>query len=367
MVSPLLLGGLSAGASLLAGFGNQRAAKKQAKTQAAKEYIANELNKRNIMRTNKAKQKLALKLGKELKNTKEVTTTTSSHAGESRQDNYSYVDTAGMMAAAEKAGFNPVTFVNAGGLQAYTQTGSLSREWSSDEVTETRSGHNAVAVANLKAQLMTPETFLMDAGVAQNIPDIFSVLGDAAGAGIKSYSDQANINDAQDLQRELLNTKLAAIQKQAGSNRGLSFTPSISTSGGSRTTGSPSGGGSGRSGGLSTGGKGGTWQNPVPLEMDEPPKVTNPHIAYGGRVNPFLADAGGAWTQRYGEGVEVLAGVGIAAADAKENMSPFWRRYLGLDDKRSGWDRLLGEANDAAKWMFGPGFGPERNWPINLK
>lgn len=363
MVYPLLMAGLSAGASLLSGIGNQRAAKKQAKTQAAKEYIANELNKRNIMRTNEAKRKLALKLGKELKNTKEVTT--QDHAGGSRQDNYSYVDTAGMMAAAEASGFNPVTFINAGGLQAYTQTGSLSADWSQD--TETRTGHNAVAVANLKAQLMTPETFLMDAGVAQNIPDIYSVLGDAAGAGIKAYSDQANVNDAQSLQRELLNTKLAAIQKNAQSNRSsgsLTSVPSISTSGGTRTSGSASGGGAGASGGLS---KGGTWENPKPLPQDDDVKYTNPHISYGGRVNPFLADAGGAWTQRYGEGVEILAGFGIAAADAKENMSPFYRRYLGLDDKRSGWDRLFGEANDAAKWMFGPGFGPSYKWPINLK
>lgn len=317
--SALLAGGLS----LLSGFGAQQSAKKQAKTQAAHDLIARLVNEENIRRDNEVRANLAKDVAKKAKvitkklektplvqKTETKGSVTSSRTSDSKTDNYSYVDTEGMMKAAEAAGFNPVTFLNAGGLQAYTQTGS--RTTLSDTqtditdmlVTNTTTGHNAGLSAQIQsqtdqfsAQLASPTTYQMSATQVGKIPSTMEVIGDAGTAALNAYrQDEARQNN-QDFQREMLNTQLAAIQKASGANKfggGFGTVPSMSTSGGTTVTGG---------GGLTP--KVGT--------------VTNPWAGVGGVVSPSWPDAETV-ENRYAEGVSIPYGIIGGFNDATRNV-----------------------------------------------
>lgn len=352
MLSALLAGGLS----LVSGLGARQAAKSQQKRQAANDMIANAVNKQRVDEQNATNAKLGKQLLKVKEKSTETTsgTVTTQHdeyedaAIASSQDNYSYVDTAGMMQAAEDAGFNPVTWLNAGGMQAYTQTGSRglttssSRSGSTDAVTtnmttsSTRSGMNAAAAYNL----MSPESALVTASQATNIPSVAQAVGNAGTAALDVYRQDAARQQSQDFQRELLNLQLDAIQKAKANpgstvNRTISTgTPSYSTSGGTVTR----GGAASRSGGLSPEPKVGTWTNPQPLKAGDPPTSSDVLTSVGIKSNPYFPDAGGAITQRYGEGVEIIAGLGIAAGDLYWNLPEAVKENLrnSVSTKRPG-------------------------------
>lgn len=275
------------GLSLLSSFGQRQATKKANKMKAAQDLIANQQNEANTA----AKNKRNLDLGKALLKAKEVTTTkesgsnvTTSEHGEGEEsfsethattsqdethDNYSYVDTEAMMAAADKAGFNPVTWLNAGGLQAYTQTGSRDHTsvtsdsysagsrsaWSFDKTTEdfgkttteTKTGHNAAAAY----ALMSPESAVVQSTPQDPVPSITSGIADAGTAALKMYQTEQTKLDSQAFQSAMLDKQLAAIQasnKNRGGNTGNpatgkngtgNGTPSVVTSGGKVQTAKP--------------------------------------------------------------------------------------------------------------------------------
>lgn len=312
---PLIAGGLS----LVSGLGARQSAKSQQKRQAANDMIANQVNEARIAEKNRRN----LELGKALLKTKE---TTREQINETRTettalDNYSYVDVDGMMDAAERAGFNPVTWLNAGGMQAYTQTGTrgVTESTYKADNTTTRRGHNAAAAY----ALMSPESALMTASQATNIPSIAEAVGNAGKAAFDVYRQDAARQQSQDFQRELLGLQLDAIQRNRGSGvtggtQVGNGTPSYSTNGSTVTR----GGSASSGGGLSM--HSAPISGPI-LKAGDPAEATNPWSAFNGRVNMRMPDAGGAFSDRYGEAGEMIYGLGLMGIDAWENLPPQWK------------------------------------------
>lgn len=379
MWGSLLAGGLS----LLSGFGAQQSAKKQAKQQAANDYIANATNARNVGRTNAINTKLGQKLGKALVNSKQTVTehtqgsvTLNRESGSdsgSDTDNYSYVDTAAMMAAADAAGFNPVTFLNAGGMQAYTQTGSRTRGWerSFDNQTEitdlmvtTKSkGHNAAAGYQLMAGLMSPQTFQMQSSQAVKIPSMLETIGDAGTAALNQYNNDARHQSNQDFQREMLGKQLDAIQKNSGRNNNPSrsfYSPTTTTSGGKTVTsaGGALGSGPSISGPFERGiGKATNPWGPGPMGIDT--KWSDAET-FSDRYGDIAEEVAGAWNlandstkSAVGRNIPSIIREewkGLPAASASEK--DWLQRNFGLSDTRSGFQRMFGELEPVRKWLF---------------
>lgn len=298
---------ISGGLSLLSGLGAQQSAKKQAKTQAASDMLARMENERLMNEKNAANKSLGKQLLKyPEKTTEKVSETRTSERDSSETsttassiDNYSYVDVDAMMAAAEKAGFNPVTWLNAGGMQAYTQTGSRGLSQTQTDIHEsmsetltskretTRRGHNAAAAF----ALMSPEAALVTASQAVNIPSTMEVLGNAGTAAFNTYRQDAARQQSQDFQREMLGLQLNAIQRAraGGGTQSGTGTPYTSTSGSTTVS---SRNGVPATGGGSTGFAGGGG-NGVPLGGYPGDKVTvvNPYRFEGGTIDPTSPDA----------------------------------------------------------------------------
>lgn len=314
---------IQGGLSLVSGLGARQSAKSQAKRQAANDMIANQVNEQRVAEKNRRNLELGKSLLRERETTREQISEKRTETTASAIDNYSYVDVEGMMAAAEEAGFNPVTWLNAGGMQAYTQTGS--RGLSSTESTykadntTTRRGHNAAAAY----ALMSPESALMNASQATNIPSIGEVVGNAGTQAFDVYRQANARQQSQDFQREMLNLQLDAIQKNKGSTikGGTAVgngTPSYTTNGSTITR----GGTATPSNGLSVTSSPATGGT---LKAGDPAEFTSPFAIHGFNSNPKWADAGGAVQQRYGEAGEMLYGLGLVAIDAWHNVPDSWK------------------------------------------
>lgn len=303
MIGALIAGGLS----LVSGFGGQSSAKKQAKKQRAYDLEARAYNEHQTKLKNRANKKLGQKLLKQKETTTTTTKGTESTVVDSAQHNYSFVDTKAMMEAAEASGFNPVTWLNAGGMQAYTQTGSIGRTSSLSATdmkeTITRKGHNAAAAY----ALMSPESALVTASQATNIPSTAEVLGNAGKAAFDVYRQDQARQQSQDFQRELLNLQLGAMQKAKGDpgstvNRTISNgTPSYSTNGGTTTRGGVASGTGGLSSGHSSPNVGVNSPNQK-WDIQQPEQVnpffdmgwkTNPNMPAASSVEDYLGDVGG--------------------------------------------------------------------------
>lgn len=202
---PLAMAAISGGLSLMSGLGAQKSAKKQAKTQAAMDEFARRYNADRLGEYNSEVRNL----GRELLETPQVTDTT--------QANRSWVDVDAMMLAADKAGFNPVTWLQAGAMQSYTQSASYNHTEQNDPVAA--------------FQMMMPQLQQIQAGTATNIPSALSVIGDAGQAALKSYQTDMRLADSQSFQERLLGLKLNAIQ-QGKSTSGFGSTPRTTSSGG---------------------------------------------------------------------------------------------------------------------------------------
>jgi len=175
----------------------------------------------------------------------------------------SWVDTDGMMAAAAKAGFNPVTFLMAGGMNAFTQ-----RETVTDGQTVT-TGANAAAAAQLGQS---------------TAPGFGEVLAGALNTGFNLYNDERKQQQANLFQKSLVDTQIAASAQRGAYGGSRSFyTPS-------RT----------HTGNLATASAYPTGAPQVPEVGDV--TVTNPHRVPW--VDPTVPDAA-AMEERYG-GSEIL-------------------------------------------------------------
>lgn len=213
-MDPLLGGLISGGLSLLSGFGAKQSAAKQSRQQIINDNAANYYNEQQIAAMNAARRHLGERLLETPQWSKESNI----------QENRSWVDTDAMMMAAERAGFNPVTFLNAGGLAAYTQSNTTSYRESS--------GNDPVAAF----QMMMPTANQRSATQAANIPSVMSIVGDAGQAALKSYQADARLQDSQAFQERLLNLKLSQLQQPSSKSRsgldtGFGSTPRTGGSG----------------------------------------------------------------------------------------------------------------------------------------
>lgn len=257
MLGMLALGGLSLAGNVLSGIGAKQASGKQARLQMIADANAAAANAATMAEVNAKREQLGRELltipevteRVEKRNFQSTTENESSSRTDSASHNYSYVDVDNMMAAAERAGFNPVTWLNAGAMAAYTQTGTVgsestyssSRSLSTDtgwgSIVETRAGHNASDAF----KIMVPEYQLQQ---ASQVPAQHSVL-QSIGTGLTSA---ANVMSPI-LQTEM---RIDAANKLAAKNGATSYGNSLSgggTGGGSAIT---LGGATGVNRGLST-------------------------------------------------------------------------------------------------------------------
>lgn len=301
---------LAAGLSAAGGLFQQKAAKSAERRAQAAHFIADQRNQEELNRVNSENWKLGSTLKDWLSAQKETTTektkgyvsTTQKGSAKSR----SYVDYEGMMKAAEAAGFNPQTFLNAGGLQAYTvtetDTEDTNRVDTDMSVTTTRKGHNALGAAQIAAQLMSPQAHVATAQPTHHIPHAGEAVVSGLQAGLNQFNSDKRLADTQAFQRELLNTQLAAIQKAPPMSRSF-FTPGFSTSGSLTQS-----------------------QQQAPLAGLGSPiapssgevKVTNPWDQF--LVEPKNRDAS-ALEERYGEVGGSLLGIPILIDDAMLNLT----------------------------------------------
>lgn len=295
MLDPITIGlGLaSAGGGLLSGMGASQASAKQGRLQQIQDNEARRLNNEQLWGVGMVNDQRNA-LGRELLTVKETTDI------EQWDDSTSgsWVDIDGMMAAAERAGFNPVTFLNAGGMQAYTQGWSKSYQRSKT----TREGHNAADAF----KMMIPEYALASASQVPQQHSMLSALGGALTAGANTLGTQYRANQSYDAQM--------ARVLAAGASRGMGLTDGNGYAG---TYASPGSAGSGVIPGLAGGGSTGKgdayWPAyelpPSQLWEVKKPESTNPlPPSWGWSIPPGYANAE-SWEDTFGEPVSWPYGI----------------------------------------------------------
>lgn len=135
------------------------------------------------------------------------------------------LDVDGMMAAAERSGFNPVTFLQNGGMQAFIS------EWS--ESSSTTRGHNAAAAA----QLASPQVQQVAPKPVSTAPGIGSIVTGALTAGYGAYAENQQRLQDQQFQKDMLDRQIAGVAKANAMKGGRSmYVPSTTTSGATGTS-----------------------------------------------------------------------------------------------------------------------------------
>lgn len=263
------LAGAQALSSLAGGLFGRSSAKKAARNAAEAKARADAYNLEMITRTNVKNEAL----GRELLDVPLEQFTTNSF------------DASAFHAAAAEAGFNPQTFLNAGGLSAFTNQHVYSK------------GHNAVAAY----QMMMPQTHQIDADPTQRIPSVGEIGFSALSDGLKTFGEGMARADQQAHQQSMLSQQLAAIQSSSNRNSRQLGVPGFSTSGSQIT--------SRGSGGLAK-----PKTKAISIDLGDPSaperdgtKFVNPYVNW--RVDPTSPN-GEAAEDRYGDG-PVAFGHGI--------------------------------------------------------
>lgn len=194
-------------------------------------------------------------------------------------DTQHVVDLKAMNAAAIEAGYNPVTLLRSGGLQAFTRSHSKS----------TTTGHNAMAAAQAQGAVPSTGSIVMGA-LGDGLGSIASGISQASGSGKLGYFPPAP-------------SSVSAVASVA-SSLGL----------GGAGFGAAAGGGGVTNGGVVK--NAGAPMTPV----FKAPETVNPWRTYS--VDPTTGGAG-PFTQRYGESelVEMLAGTFALADDVWYNIT----------------------------------------------
>lgn len=264
MLPMLALGAMSMAGSVISGIGAKQASAKQARLQMIADGLAREENARQLAVVNEARERL----GRELLTVPEV----------------SWVDTDAMMAAAERSGFNPVTWLNAGGMQAYTY----------------RLGHNAADAF----KMMIPEYALSQ---ASQVPQQYSAL-QGIGAGLSGAANVMGTQYRADQSYDLQMAKMAMGMGMAGVNSGMGLSQGnglmSALSFGSRSE-------SGSAGGLSPYAYPDNWKAG---------KVEVTHPFGRGFIDPFTSNAD-VKEARYGEPGDWLFGLDTMIHDSVRNMT----------------------------------------------
>lgn len=261
MLPMLALGALSFGGSLLQGMGAKQASAKQGRMQMIADALARQENERILAEVNAKREQL----GQEMLNTPE-------QRG---------VDAEGFMAAAERMGINPVTYLNAGGLSSHGWV----------------IGHNAEAAY----KLMAPEYQLSQ---ASQIPQQHSMLS-AIGAGLSSagtaMGTQYRADMSYDLQMNNMNMSMDKFMMGLSNSNGLQTALSYGMSGGGNAS-------------RGTGQQAGVSSLPYPTKWEQGKvEVTNPHQNW--QVDKTQADAE-AYETRYGDIAQEVFGAYNLLADS---------------------------------------------------
>lgn len=346
MIEMVGLAALSGAANLASGLGSQQAAAKRGRLQQMEDAKTEQRNRDHLDLVNAHRQAL----GRELLT---IPQTDSVREGvDTSTDNYSYVDVEGMMAAADKAGFNPVTWLNAGGLGAYTQTGSRASSRSFSDRIQT--GHNASDAF----KMMIPEYFLAQPSQVAPQSSVLQAVGGAGTAALSTFTDLYKSQNAITSKENMFNRQMETILKGAGSAYGGGL--SGGTSGSMVTMGGPTGVSGGlryvppkRSGGdeLAT-----SIAYPEAWERGDV-SVTNPNNQW--RVDKFSADAQN-WEDRYGELGGEIGGITNSVGDSVVQWTgkPLrdWGRTFGMNPGDYPGDTKWEKVKN---WWNGPEqFGP---------
>ena len=196
-----------------------------------------------------------------------------------------WVDVDGMMAAADRAGINPISFINAGGLSAYSQT------WIT--------GQNAADAF----KLMAPEYQLTQASQVPQQHSMLSAFGGALSAGASAFGTQYRADQSYDLQMTKMLGAFGQMGMGLSGSNGLSTAISYGGTGGGFGT---AGIGSGKAGGLS--------DLPYPSQWERGKvEVTNPHRSWS--IDSTAPDAE-MYETRYGDLMQEVFGIANLAQDA---------------------------------------------------
>lgn len=230
---------------------------------------------------------------------------------------WSDLDVDAFMAAGEKAGFNPVTWLNSGALSLYARGSALTMNGGA--VTTTRQGHNAADAY----KLMAPDAYYGTPTQIPKVPDMLEVFGNAGNAALSTYKDLYKMQSSQDFQSSLVDRQLTALanrQMGGGQTIGGSYGQSIST-----------GGSSGTVGGLSTGKLATSLPYPSTWEKGDV-NVTNPSRVW--KVDKDVSDAE-AVEARYGDLAQEIFGAANIINDGVLTMTGKslrdWGRATGMN------------------------------------
>lgn len=312
-MDPISLGlaGLTGGMSLLSGLGAQSSAKKQQARQMEEDRRMDNINRESFATDNRVR----MALGRELLDVPETTTehVEDNRWTSTRTASRGDIDMDSFMAAGAKAGFNPVTWLNAGGLSAYARTWGETdtQNGGAMTTTTTKRGHNAADAF----KIMMPETFQGTPSQMQRIPSTMEAIGGAGTAALSMLNTSHNQSLSRDFQTSLLDRQLSALAQR--SQGGSPVLPSV-------------GGGVGRSGGtagpaVTTSGLASLALNPQGFNVHMP-DFTKWKVEPAQRTNPFyqwVVDPKWADTQSVedygGDVVGALYGVAKTTNDAVLN------------------------------------------------
>lgn len=258
----LIMGALSFGGSLLQGIGAKQASAKQARLQAMADATARQENQATLNIVNAKREEVGQLIRQDLDNTGKI------------------------IEWAEKSGFNPVTFLNAGGL-------SHLANWADAR------------------KYMIPEYQLTSASQVPQQHSMLSAFGGALSAGVSAFGTQYRADQSYELQSRKLD------QAQDALMFGLSRSPTLSNT---VTYGGAGGGG----GGFMTAARGATKAGGLsdlayPARWKEGKvEVTNPHQKWN--VDPTQADAE-AYETRYGDIAQEVFGAYNLVADSVKTWS----------------------------------------------
>lgn len=216
MLSALISGGLS----LLSGLGSRQSAKKQAKIQAAYEYV-NKVRQEEQNAANERNFTFAQNANREEHGKAQAANAALGKRMLERASGRSIVEDA------ELGGFNPATWLSVMGGQ-YMNMNAV--------------GYELQQVVPFSEEAFQGSQYMMNAPTAQ-VPSMLEVVGNAAQSGWNAYRADQRVAQSQTFQKELLQAQLSAIQKNGGKPRsGTTFfgsgqIPYSVTAGGAKSAG----------------------------------------------------------------------------------------------------------------------------------
>ena len=311
-MDPVTLGltAVAMGGQVISGIGNKNATAKQGRLQMMEDERIRQINADTLVETNARRERLA----RELLTLSETNTVTNN----SWQSSRGTVNVDEFMAAGERAGFNPVTWLQSGALSLFAETLT---ENGGDIITRSE-GHNAAEAF----KMMMPEYSLAQPSQIPVQSNMLQAFGGGLTAGANTFGTQYRANQQYDLGMQ----KIMAAQSLQGMGLGNANPMQLVTSGGATRSGFPTAGAA--VGGLTLsnpGGGGGkkdmVWPSmptsPDQLWESEPTKSGNPFPPSWGWVTPPGFAQTSSWEDWGGEAVSLPYGLWKLYNTAMYNMT----------------------------------------------